>query len=162
MAGFTFDAVVSAQSTAYDKAHRRQPYNPASVLPSLRPKRPSISTVASHIKNVFHHSSSTTASKLRDPAPTPAPASSFFRLPLELREQIYGYLVGRNEVLHILLSEKKRPNRHFTVSYRRCKIGGNLSDCTSAGCRQFHDDANGIYYGPFDRIGGLLLTCRAM
>ena len=160
MTGFYFDAPTSAQSTAYDKSHRKQPIDPASALPSQKSRRSSINTLTSYFKKPFHRSASSSASVPR--ISTPAAASLFFRLPIALREQIYGYVTGYNEVLHVLLREKRRPARHYTVGYRRCKIRGSLLDCAYAGCKQFHDCVKGVYYGPFDRIGGLLLSCRDM
>ena len=93
--------------------------------------------------------------------PTPAVDSLFFRLPLGVRQKIYGYVVGQHEVLHVLM-KRKASHRPYGVVYRRCRAGGDTTYCIMATCKGFLDVANGVYFGSFDRVGGLLLTSRDM
>ncbi|RFU26991.1 hypothetical protein B7463_g9354, partial [Scytalidium lignicola] len=159
--GFTFEAPFSAWSSAYDRAHRSR--NTAYVLPVSNSKRTPASVdklkrKASkalggagrpHSSSAVHTSSSTTH----------AGQSQFFRLPLAVREKIYGILIGQNELLHILLRYRSSPSR-WEVAYRRCGAGGHTEDCILKGCREFHDRVKGSYFGYFDHVGGLFLSCR--
>jgi hypothetical protein len=170
--GLTFDSPISISSSAYDKAHRRR--STLSALPSTKSTgSPSFLTnLKQSIRKPFRRPS--------DPIPnsTPKPSNSkpattaadspFFHLPLALREQIYGYVVGRDEVLHILLKKNRKAasqnSSGYTIVYRRCRACGNVNekgkDCISATCKEFLDIVNGAYFGNFDSVGGLLLSCR--
>jgi len=48
------------------------------------------------------------------------------------------------------------------VAYRRCGAGGNVENCILKNCREFHDMLKGSYYGYFDHVSGLFLSCRDM
>src|SRR5258706_14105852 len=130
--GFTFDSPISHSSSAYDKAHwsRSRTYD----LPSSKSKR--TPTVLDKLKRksreLFGESGASPSSLAVHTAksinPTPATQSLFFRLPLAVREKIYGYVVGQNELLHILLRYRSSPSR-WEVAYRRCGAGGHVEDC---------------------------------
>jgi len=173
--GFTFDAPVSATTSAYDKAHRRQ--STVSALPS-RPRKSSIASssssftflgnVTQHIRNPFRRPSTSTSSKpvpdtTKIPSkPVPAAESAFFRLPLEIREIIYGHVVGRHETLHIMM-KRHRSKLLYPLVHRRCRAGGNLDDCILHDCKRFlASEGGGYYFGSFGRVGGLLFSCRDM
>lgn len=66
-------------------------------------------------------------------------------------------------MLHILMKRKASCLPYgYGVAYRRCRAGGNIEDCIMKKCREFLDVAEGVYFGSFDRVGGLLLTSRDM
>jgi hypothetical protein len=168
--GFTFDSPVSTTASAYDKAHRRK-----STVSTLPPKALTASSfldnISQRVRNPFRRSSASKPSKLlsiptstapKPSKPVPAAESLFFRLPLELRETIYGLLVPRREMLHIMM--KRRPNkvRHPLV-YRRCPVRGDLDNCILHSCKRFlAEGGQGGYFGSFDTISGLLWSCRDM
>jgi hypothetical protein len=174
--GLTFDSPISISSSAYDKAHRRR--STLSALPSTKSTgSPSFLTnLKQSIRKPFRRPSdpipNSTPKPSKSTPATTAADSPFFRLPLSLREQIYGYVVGRHEVLHILLKKNRKATSHnssgYTIAYRRCRAGGNGNenekgeDCISATCKEFLDVVNGAYFGNFDGVGGLLLSCRDM
>ena len=163
--GFTFDAPISINTNAYDKAHRRRSSTP-SALPSSKPKRnstpgPPSSSFLTNLTHRLRNRCARPSTAVSHANPTPATDPLFFRLPLTLRQQIYGYLVGQKEVLHILL-KRKASSLPYGVAYRRCRAGGNVEDCITEKCREFLDIADGTYFGSFDRIGGLLLACWDM
>jgi hypothetical protein len=165
--GFTFDSPISAGSSAYDKSHRRR----STTSSKSRRKSTTAPTSNSFLANLIHSirnrgrpsppTSSTLASNVQPPAPTPAVDSLFFRLPLRLRQKIYGYIVGQDEVLHILM-KRKASHLPYGVAYRRCRAGGNIEDCVIKKCRELLDVGDGVYFGPFDSVGGLLLASRDM
>jgi hypothetical protein len=169
--GFTFDSPISFGSSAYDKTNRRR--SAPSALPSSKAKKKSTTdaTSDSFFAGISHRirdrvsrsgpGASTLGSNVRPPTQTPAVDSLFFRLPLILRQKIYGYIVGQNEILHILL-RRNASHLPYGVAYRRCRADGIVDDCVVEKCREFLDIADGAYFGSFDRVGGLLLTCRDM
>lgn len=163
--GLTFEAPFSLWSSAYDKAHRSRPKSPY-ALPSPKSRTQvsldKLKRRASKALGGSGGSSSATAGQTDEPInPTHARQSQFFRLPLDVRERIYGLAIGRNELLHILLRYRSSPSR-WEVAYRRCGAGGKTEDCVLKDCRQYHDLVKGSYYGYFDHVGGLFLTCRDM
>jgi hypothetical protein len=173
--GITFDSPISASYTAYDKANKHKPSG--IPLPSKpKPKRKSFSSPSSLLSKIHpsfgRRSNSLSSSPVLSPdaqineetnAPgrVPAKDSSFFRLPRTLREKIYGYILGQDETLHVLLKRKASTNS-YVLGHRRCRAGGNRDDCGIANCRQFLDVVNGVYFGSFDRAISLLLACRDM
>jgi hypothetical protein len=172
--GLTFDSPVSATTSAFEKAHRLK------SKMSIRTPRARTASVAAtssqsfldratqHIRNLFRRSSACVQSTISDPAVTkpskavPAADSPFFRLPIELRETIYGLVVGQRNVIHIMM--KRRPQRLlYPLVHRRCKTGGTLDDCILIDCKRFPaEGGEGLYFGSFDNIGGLLFSCRDM
>lgn len=165
MGGFTFDSPISHSSSAYDKAHRSR--STTYSLPSSKSKR--TPTLLDKLKRKARKSfsgpggppSPLAVDTAKSTSPTPAKQSRFFRLPLAVREKIYGHVVGQSELLHILLRYRAAPSR-WKVAYRRCGAGGNVEYCVLKQCREFHDFVKGSYYGYFDHVGGLFLTCRDM
>jgi hypothetical protein len=169
---FTFDSPLSIGSSAYDKAHRRRRSAP-SALASTKSKTHAttgptsnsfLANLVPRIRNRVGTSGSISAaagSNVQPSNPTSAVNSLLFRLPLALRQKIYGYVVGKDEVLHILL-KRKASHLPYSVAHRRCRAGGNTDDCIIKRCREFLNVADGSYFGSFDRIGGLLLTSRDM
>ncbi|KAH8799709.1 hypothetical protein F5884DRAFT_810959 [Xylogone sp. PMI_703] len=159
--GLTFEAGFSLWSSAYDKAHRTR--DTRYVLPVSKSKRTpaSLDKLKRRASKAFRGPSGPQSSHAAQAtsSPTPARQSQFFRLPLAVREGIYGYVVGRHELLHILLRYRSSPSR-WEVAYRRCGAGGKVEDCVLKGCREYHDVVKGSYYGYFDHVGGLFLTCR--
>jgi hypothetical protein len=176
---FTFDALVSATTNAYDKAHRLKPR--VSMLPS-RAVTPSIAAASSsnafldkasqYIRNPFRHSrisNPSISTSIPSPAtakrskPVPAVESPLFRLPLELRETIYGLVVGQHEMLHIMMKRRRNRLLHPLV-HRRCRAGGNLDECVLNDCKQFlAEGGQGFYFGSFNNLEtGLLFSCRDM
>ncbi|RDW57608.1 hypothetical protein BP6252_13690 [Coleophoma cylindrospora] len=163
--GFYFDAPTSLTASAADKVERSRRRTSSSLLSS---KRASASAASSNpflgkLKRIAHGESSSSPSlKAQDHKsvnPTPTRQSQFFRLPLDLRQKVYGYIVGQNELLHVLLRYRASPAR-WRVAYRRCHAGGIVDDCALKNCREFHDLVKGSYYGKFDNVGGLFLTSR--
>lgn len=76
------------------------------------------------------------------------------KLPLELREQIYGLVLGDEMVIHIV----RRCSS--AISSFRCKTSKGGETMSHEECRVWSD-----YRGPDQRIGDLLpllLTCREM
>jgi hypothetical protein len=114
-------------------------------------------------RNVFHSSSKKTSSSTsrcsQNTTSKPQPESLLFRLPLELREQIYWDVIGRHEVIHILL--KHRPARSpAAIAHRRCRARDNVASCMTGKCKELMI-LDGEYFGWFDRREtGLLYTCR--
>jgi hypothetical protein len=169
---FTFDSPITTAS-AYKKTHRRK----SASSPLLSPKSRNSSTAGSTSTSLFSKltnrignltrgsgsPSSTIDSNVQSSTPTPASDSLFFLLPLPTRQKIYGYVIGRQEVLHILLKHKPSAQAHgCSIAYRRCRAHGHIDDCVASTCREFLDIADGAYFGSFDHAGGLLLTCRDM
>ena len=114
-------------------------------------------------RNVFHSSSKKTSSSTspcsQNRTSKPQPESLLFRLPLELREEIYWDVIGRHEVIHILL--KHRPARSpAAIAHRRCRARGKVASCMTGKCKELMI-LDGEYFGWFDRREtGLLYTCR--
>lgn len=137
----------------------------------LRQSKTNISTSTSTSKsllskmtrNIFHISSKKTSSSTspcsQNTTSKPQPESLLFRLPLELREQIYWGVIGRHEVIHILL--KHRPARSpAAIAHRRCRARGKVGSCMTGKCKELMI-LDGEYFGWFDRREtGLLYTCR--
>jgi hypothetical protein len=138
-------------TSAYEKARRLK--STVSKLPSR-----AVTAFLSAGSSSLSISAATEASK-----PVPAAESPFFRLPLELRETIYGLVVGRREMLHIMMM-RRLPNRLIPpLVHRRCPAGGNLEECILHDCKRFLlEGGKGVYYGSFNNIGGLLFSCRDM
>jgi hypothetical protein len=175
---FAFDTSLSMATNTYEKAHRikstvsRLPSRTvAAFLSACSSSNSFLEKASEHIRQPFHRSdtsnSSNSSSLSRSAAtkasnPVPAAESPFFRLPLELRETIYGLVVGRREMLHIMM--KRRPNRLLhPLVHRRCQADGNLEECILHDCKRFlADGGQGLYFGSFNSIGGLLFSCRDM
>jgi len=161
--GFTFDAPIPHSSSAYNKAHRTQ--STAYTLPLPKPKTTLLSNLKHKGRKAFGGivgpPSSLAVDTVKSISSSPAIPSRFFRLPLAIREIIYGHVIGRNELLHILLRYRAAPSR-WKVAYRRCGAGGNVDYCVLHGCKEFHDTVKASYFGYFDHVGGLFLTCRDM
>ena len=165
--GFTFDSPISSAYSAYDKANKHS--QRGTPLPSSKTKRKSISSPTSlfaSIRNSFGRSnslSSPPAQVLNTNAQKASSASEspLFALPLNVREKIYSYVVGDGEVFHILL-KRKASRSTYAIGFRICRAGGNRDDCIISNCKQFCDVVNGVYFGSFDSVGGLLLACRDM
>lgn len=163
--GFHFDAPISHSTSAYDKANRSR--STAYALPSTKSKK--TPALLDHLKRKAHKpfsgfgsaSSSRTDAKAEYNSPTPAQQSRFFRLPLSVRQKIYGYIVGQHELLHVLLRYRAAPSR-WRVAYRRCGADGVVENCVLKNCKEFHDLMKGSYYGYFDHVSGLFLSCRDM
>jgi hypothetical protein len=154
-AGFYLDAPTSLWSSAYDKAHRTR--STAYALPVSKSKaKPALLAKLKSLGKSDKASSPVVHSVIHS---TPALESQFFRLPLAVREKIYGYVVGQNELLHMLLRYRSSPPR-WEVAYRRCGAGGRKEDCVLKHCREFHDHRKGSYFGYFNHVGGLFLACR--
>ena len=159
--GLYFDSVISAGSDAHDKATRRTSKHSTNFSPHLPGK-------AKRLQGLFRQQSTPPKTTLpragartETAAATPAIDSLFFRLPLSLRQKIYGYVIGQGEVLHVVLKRTARTTSHDPrLAHRRCHAGGDFGHCALQRCRQLLDAADGGYYGSFDRIGGLLLSCR--
>src|ERR1700760_539147 len=104
--GLYFDAPISAWSSAHDKASRSR--STAYALPSTKSKKTPalLDQVKRKARKSFGGSGGLSSSRAGATAesirPTPAKQSRFFRLPLAVREKIYGYIVGQGELLHIL------------------------------------------------------------
>jgi len=171
--GFTFDSPVSTQYSAQDKAQRRRTTTSFQSSTSFsRPKRsastpasPSKSFLSNIIKRFSHQSppSSTLASASPNcnSQSVPAAESLFFLLPLGVRKQIYGYIVGTGETLHILLKHKPS-NPTPIIGHRRCIASGKATDCVSGKCRELNI-LDCRYVGQFDRRAvALFLSCRKM
>lgn len=162
MTGFTFDSPISHSTSAYEKANRRQ--NNAYALPSDKAKKtqPLLDQLKRKARKSFGGSGVlSSAVKAEYVPPTPAKESRFFRLPLSVREKIYGYIVGQGELLHVMLRYRSAPSR-WRVAYRRCRAGGHVENCVLKDCKEFHDFVKGSYFGYFDHVGGLFRTCRDM
>jgi hypothetical protein len=163
--GLTFDAPISLTATAYDKANRRQ--STIYALPVSRVERtPSLlEKLKVKTRKPFRKSGGSSSSHAvrtaKSISPKPATESQLFRLPLAVRQKIYGYLVGQNELLHILLRYRSAPSR-CEVAYRRCGAGGDVQNCAVRSCREFHNVLKGTFYGYFNHVGGVFLTCRDM
>jgi hypothetical protein len=158
--GFTFDSPISASYTAAEKANKQRPRG--IPLPPPKTKRRSISSSLANIRHSFGHSNSVSSpispSSLSNSIP--ASASQFFRLPLCIREKIYGYVFGHDQVFHVLL--KRKVSKGYFIGHRRCRADGNRDDCIITDCKQFCNVLNGFYFGYFDSCSGLLLSCRDM
>ncbi len=134
--------------------------NQSVSLAPLRQSKTNISTSSKSLlskitRNVFH----TSSRKPSSTSPTPRAQSLLFRLPLELREQIYWDVIDTQQVIHILL--KHRPARSpAAIAHRRCRARGKVGSCISGKCKELMI-LDGEYFGWFDggRIG-LLYTCR--
>lgn len=166
MPGFTFDSPISHSASAYDKAHRSHttPLSRVYAIPSSKSKKKPalLDKLKSKARKPFGGSGSSSSSRaLHKTPPTPAKESPLFRLPLAVREKIYGIAIGQHELLHVLLRYRSSPSR-WKVAYRRCRAGGHVEDCVLKDCREFHDVVKGSYYGYFNHVGGLFLTCRDM
>jgi hypothetical protein len=153
MTRFYLEAPTSLHASAHDKSHRSR--STVTPIPSTRSKK--TTALLDQIKRKVRKSlsgsgPSRTFVRAEPIRPTAASESRFFRLPLSVREKIYGYLVGQNELLHILLRYRSAPAR-WRVAYRRCSANGNVENCYLKDCREFHDLVKGSYYGNFDRIG---------
>lgn len=163
--GFYFDAPISHHTSAYDKANRSRstsytlPLAKSKTTPALldQLKR----KARKHLGGSDGSSSSRAVVSAEAIRPTPAKQSRFFRLPLSVREKIYGHIAGQGELLHVLLRYRSAPSR-WRVAYRRCRAGGNVENCVLKDCREFHDFVKGSYFGYFDHVGGLFLSCRDM
>jgi hypothetical protein len=162
MTRFYLDAPVSQWSSAHTKANR--PRSTVEPLPaSVSTRHKLTNQLKNKARKAFSGSRSSTRSlPVAEPIwPTAAKESRFFRLPLHVRQKIYGYLVGQNELLHVLLRYRSAPSR-WRIAYRRCNASGNVENCYLKDCREFHDLVKGSYFGRFDRVGGLFLSCRDM
>jgi hypothetical protein len=158
--GFTFDSPISHSYSAHDKAHRTR--STAYKLPLPKPRTTLLEKLRHKGRMSFGGPlSSLAVGTARSIIPVPAKESRFFRLPLAVREKIYGYLVGQDELLHILLRYRARPSR-WKVAYRRCTTGGDVEYCFMYRCRELHDFVKASYFGSFDHVGGLFLTCQDM
>ena len=127
--GFTLDSPISHSASAYDKMDRsRSDYRKGIPLPK-KPKPPkdkSSSFLSSIRKSV---------SKSASPSIAPKPSSNlntpFLKLPPKVREQIYGYVVGKEEVLHVLL-RRRTARKGYYVGFRRCRAGGGRRELCDA------------------------------
>lgn len=161
--GLTFESPISISTSAYEKAHRRQ----YTAFPSFRPKKPPapLEKLKHKARKAFGGSGNSSSSvpdrTAKSISPTPAKESHLFRLPLGVRQKIYGFVVGQHELLHIMLRYRAAPTR-WKVAYRRCAAGGIVEDCVLQNCREFYNVSHGSYYGYFDHVGGLFRTCRDM
>jgi hypothetical protein len=136
-------------------AHRKDTRSPWPILSAS----PSFLSKVKH--NVFRSpsKSSATSSQLSQHQQTILSPFPFLLLPQEIREKIYGDVIGGNEKLHIL--RKHRPSRNpSAIGYRRCRAGSDWS-CESGKCRELRF-SNREYYGWFDGSIGFLLACRQM
>jgi hypothetical protein len=166
-------------TSAYEKARRLK--STVSKLPSRvvtaflsagSSSNSFLEKASEHIRQpfqLFNTSSSFNSSSLSISAateaskPVPAAESPFFRLPLELRETIYGLVVGRREMLHIMMMRHLPHCPIPPLVHRRCPAGGNLEECILHDCKRFLlEGGKDVYYGSFNNIGGLLFSCRDM
>jgi len=165
--GFTFDAPTYAPSHTIGK---RQPAKPK--IAGLAYSSSFLDKFSHRVRNPFHRSNSS-ASKILTPIPStpipqlsksvPAAESFFFRLPLELREAIYGLIVARRNTIHILI--KRRPKGiSRPLVHRICQAEGNLNECVLYDCKRFLaiEEGQACYFGSFATVSGLLYTCRDM
>jgi len=165
--GLTFDSPVSVSvsSTAYDTSHRRESTAYASLTSKSKKSLGSLEKLKRKARKAFGGSGSSPSSLAVNTAkfisPTPAKQSHLFRLPLAVRQKIYGFIVGQDELLHIMLRYRAAPTR-WKVAYRRCAAGGNVENCVLKNCREYYNVSNGSYYGYFDNVGGLFQVCRDM
>lgn len=161
--GLTFASPISYSSSAYDKAHRTR--STAYTLPLPKHKTTLLERLKSKSRKSFGGfggpNSYLAVDTAKSLSPGPAKQSRFFRLPLAVREKIYGYIVGQNELLHMLLRYRAAPSR-WKVAYRRCTAGGNVDYCILHRCREFHDFVKASYFGYFDHVGGLFRSCQDM
>lgn len=163
--GFHFDAPISHSTSAYDKTNRRRTTD--YTLPSSKNKKTPalLDQLRSRARRPFGMSGDPYPSRgIIKPElinPTPAKESRLFQIPLSVRQKIYGYIVGQGELLHILLRYRAAPSR-WRVAYRRCGADGLVENCVLKNCKEFHDLMKGSYYGYFDHVSGLFLTCREM
>ncbi|PMD43145.1 hypothetical protein L207DRAFT_542513 [Hyaloscypha variabilis F] len=169
----SFDSPISATMSVLGKARRfksRVSIFLLRALPASVGTASFLNRATQHVrKNPFSRSS--TSATLKTPSITcsatarpsnlvPATESSFFRLPFELREKIYGLVIGQRDMFHIMMKRRTNHLLHPLV-YRRCKVGGTLENCFSRECKFFSPvDGACLHVGPFDNIGGLLFTCR--
>ena len=174
--GLSFDAPVSATTNAYEKTYSGKSRASRIPLKARTASRASASSffdnLSNRVRNSFHRSSSSTPPNLTSipssPAThpsnsVPAAESLFFRLPLELREAIYGLVVAHRETIHIMM--KRRPNgRSHPLVHRICQAGGDLNDCVLHDCKIFlaAEEGQGCYFGSFASVGGILYTSRDM
>jgi hypothetical protein len=160
MPGFTFDSpfrIVPGQDSQ-QVANRKKVKN---KLPSSnKTPPPSFLTKAkrrtlSFIQYTPIASSQTTIQKQIPASPFP-----FLSLPLRVRQQVYGYVIGGNEKLHIL--RKHRPSKlPPAIGYRRCRAAISGKSCASGKCKEM-SILDGVYCGWFDKGLSLLLTSRQM
>lgn len=180
--GLIFDSPFSIKSDAQIVATRgkkRHQSTSSAIFPSSSKSSNSrsaptrrASTSGSFLSKILHPKSrsppitptspiGTSTLPIRERIPSvPTQPFRFLDLPLEVRDKIYGYVVGINSVLHILL--KHRPSRlPPTVRYRRCRgANSNHEACTSGKCRELSIQ-DGVYIGWFDSgCIPLMLSCR--
>jgi len=176
MMELSFDSPIPATMSVLGKARR---FKSRVSIFLLRALPASVGTASSFLdratqhvrKNPFSRSSTSTTPKnppitcsatARPSNLVPATESSFFRLPFELQEKIYGLVIEQRDMFHIMMKRRTNHLLHPLV-YRRCKVGGNLDNCFSRECEFFSPmDGACLHVGPFDNIGGLLFTCRDM
>jgi hypothetical protein len=158
--GFTFDSPISASYTAADKANKQRPRG--IPPPPSKTKRKSISSSLANFRNSFGRSGAVSSpiSPSSLPNSTTASDSQFFRLPLSIREKIYGYVVGGDQILHVLL--KRKFSKGYFIGHRRCRAEKSRDDCVITNCKQFCNILSGFYFGYFDSCSRLLLACRDM
>ena len=163
--GFIFDSPISIFSSAYEVTHRRKSTAYPSLTSKSKKSPASLEKLKCKARKAFSGSGSSPSSLAVDTAkftnPTPAKQSHLFRLPLAVRQKIYGFIVGQHELLHIMLRYRAAPTR-WKVAYRRCAAGGVVEDCVLKNCREFYNVSHGSYFGYFDHVGGLFLACRDM
>lgn len=158
--GFTFDSpfrIVPGQDSQH-VANRKAVKNRLDGTASAKRASTSFLTKLKRTVSKSRPKSSSAAS-LQPQQTTPPSVFPILSLPLHIREQIYGYSIGKNQTLHIL--QKQRPSwKPAATGYRRCRAN-EVESCLSGKCRQLRimDDQ---YYGWFDGGIGLLLACKQM
>jgi len=166
----TWDSPLSGGNSAQQVAHcvETSSFDSLSAISTLKcpPAQDYSSTVLSNLSGLCVSSCKTPSSYLfmspqeshtQDPFP-------IFRLPLRLREQIYSYIVGRDQLLHIVL--KRQPvTTDFVLGYRRCTEKPSFEHVRGEKCRA-QSTLGGRYSGWFDNWGcgivNLLLSSKQM
>jgi len=83
----------------------------------------------------------------------------FLLLPREIREHIYGHVIGGKEKLHIL-RKHRAARKPAAIGYRGCRAS-NENSCRSGKCRELGINVD-EYCGWFDGCMDLLLVCKQM
>jgi len=143
MAGFTFDSPFrivpgqDSQQVASRKTVKKR-------LPSSR-KEPPPSFITKARRRTLSFIQGNPATSTANQKQTPASPFPFLSLPLRVRQQVYGYVIGGNEKLHIL--RKHRPAKDPpAIGYRRCRAAISGKSCAGGKCREM-SILDGVYCG---------------
>ena len=172
MTRFTFDAPVSATSSAYEKVNRRHSdsrsnSSPFAKIQALRTRRALRRSNTGGSPEALPQLQPTLSEQAAELNQSPVSSSPLLKLPPHVRKRIYAHVYGHDApVVHILMKRGPSNNnssKQSSIAYRRCPAPGDLPDCALGNCRRFLDCASGCYFGSFDHgIGALLLTCRQL